>query len=314
MALKHEKPNKALLRELNELARVSETLLEALKGENRLPDDFPREQLEEYVGALTKLKDGTAEGCHIPLILARNELPRIRRKHIFDHETADEIEAKMADNAIPPIRRDDRLDKAMQPAISAITVALDEYREQAAEAPKDELPAEPAADNPQTTTITEAIAQSETVEVTLVTAMAAADEVLDSDIKEADDFNRTLQDAHSANRMARSMLRGKTIVRRWYRASINNLKDYPGHIRNAGKAIRISAAIAGPVAERVNAITGELIGYGIDQWDKLGKMFESIGDNFDDLNRGWARARKGGPFLPLTPKFKKQQKPRPWSS
>jgi hypothetical protein len=55
------------MRELREVEVYARVLAADLAGTNRLPSDFPTEQLQELLVELGSLPAGTAEGCRQPL-------------------------------------------------------------------------------------------------------------------------------------------------------------------------------------------------------------------------------------------------------
>src|SRR5205085_6578538 len=88
MALDYTGPDEGLARELREVARDANALIEALirKINVPLPLDFPKDQLIEIAESLAGLPAGTAEGSRAPLEYARNRLPAIRRAHVLSEE------------------------------------------------------------------------------------------------------------------------------------------------------------------------------------------------------------------------------------
>jgi len=294
LALKHVKPNEALSRELRETAREAQILIETLRGKNYLPDDFPLDQILGYSESLLELPNGSAEGCREPLVLIRNELPRIRRKYIFDQETADELEKELDNESAPPLRRGDNLDKAIRSVISAVTVALDEYREQATEAPDDELPQDRDLDNPSSVEISEAIDQSEKVETALTNIITAGKEILDlNDHVDSENYIRLANDARTASKVTRIVLTGRKIVKRWYRSLARKVATYPKLLKISGRSLRISVAVSRPIAARWNAIQGEVIDYGLEQIDLFGEMVEQIADNLENIGNTSNEIDKG---------------------
>jgi len=93
---------------------------------NRLPSDFPAEQLQELLVELQSLPAGTAEGCRQPLEYARARLPAIRRQFI---QTEEESRRPRADeDAPPPLTRGMTIDVRIGALVNSVTTGLDEYR------------------------------------------------------------------------------------------------------------------------------------------------------------------------------------------
>ena len=95
MALRHVPPDEALNRELLEVSRNSDALLQFLRAPNAIPETFPSSQLVEISQSLRDLPQGTAEGCRTPLEYARVRLPAIRREHILSDDQVPSL-------ALPP--------------------------------------------------------------------------------------------------------------------------------------------------------------------------------------------------------------------
>jgi hypothetical protein len=114
------------MRELREVELNARALAADLAGANRLPSDFPAEQLQELLLELESLAAGTAEGCRQPLEYARARLPAIRRQFI---KTEEESRQSWGDkDAPPPLTRGMMIDLRIGALVNSATTALDEYR------------------------------------------------------------------------------------------------------------------------------------------------------------------------------------------
>jgi hypothetical protein len=119
-------PPPSLMRELREVVSDAGALAGELEKANRLPLDFPTEQLHELLAELQSLPAGTAEGCRQPLEYARARLPAVRRQFI---QTEEEVRQPMADEDAPPsLTRGMTIDLRIGALVNSVTTALDEYR------------------------------------------------------------------------------------------------------------------------------------------------------------------------------------------
>src|ERR1700704_4429195 len=84
--LSYAAPPPSLLRELSEVASDSRALAIELDRANRLPSNFPLQQLQELLVGLQALPTGTGEGCVRPLEMALSRLPAIRKKYFQTEE------------------------------------------------------------------------------------------------------------------------------------------------------------------------------------------------------------------------------------
>lgn len=223
MALRHVRPDETLNRELLDVARDSDALLEYLRAPNAIPDTFPTSQLVEICKSLSGLPQGTAEGCRVPLEYARVRLPAIRREHFLNEDhvgpLADQDEA-------PPLLRGMGLDRLLKDLIASVTTAFDEYRRQVTEHFDDTVGPEPVVDVPDDANIRAAVAKSESVETALGNAGDQIRAATDPGSSRADRLLRTMKDAEGLNRLARAELGTKieapdpdTIMRRSHQTS-----------------------------------------------------------------------------------------------
>lgn len=117
-----------LLQELVEVQNTAVSLEQAIKEHNFVPDDFPRSQVEYLIISLSGLQNGSLEGVRAPLEHASVRLSEVRRRFFYH---ADPSEQEDENNAEPTLQRGDSLDQRFVSLLSAISTALDAYREQA---------------------------------------------------------------------------------------------------------------------------------------------------------------------------------------
>ena len=275
MALEHIRPDDALGRELTDVSRDADALLEFLRAPNVvIPDTFPSNQLAEICQSLSDLPQGTAEGCRAPLEYARVRLPAIRREHVLRE---DQVPPLADEDEAPPLVRGMGLDRLLRDLIASITTALDEYRRQATEHFDDTVKAEPLVDNPGNASIRAAVAKSRSVGTALRSAEDEIRQTTVPDSSRGDRLLRTVKDAESVNRIARAELGMKSVVLRWYRTVVDALKDYPTLIRRFGEAIELGVDVAQPLTKRWHDFWTDSAEFMLDELRKTGQTFAKIG-------------------------------------
>ena len=143
--LSYTTPPPDLMTELREVAAEAAGLAGELEKANRLPPDFPIEELRLLLTGLRALPDGTAEGCSHPLSTASQLLQEIRQKFF---ETEAQSRLPRADKeAPPPLTRGMAVDQRLGALFNAIGTAFAVYRRLAS------LTEIPAADTAPSITI-----------------------------------------------------------------------------------------------------------------------------------------------------------------
>ena len=278
MALRHVQANEALARELLDVARDSDLLLEFLRAPNAVPESFPTTQVEEICRSLSDLPEGTAEGCRAPLEYARVRLPAIRREHIIGEDQAPE---PGNEDEAPPLIRGMGLDRLFRDLIASVTTTLDEYRLQASEHFDDTVGPELAVGAHDVAGVRSAMDKSRAVEEQLHTAAETIRETTVAESSRADQLRRTVKDAENVNRLARAELGMKTVVLRWFRATVESLKDYPGLIRRCGDAIVVGVDVAQPLNQRWSDFWSNLANFALNELRECGYALQQVGDDLE---------------------------------
>jgi hypothetical protein len=123
--LEYTTPPPSLMRELNEVAADAGALADQFAITNRLPTDFPIQQVQDLLEGLQALPAGTGEGCRRPLEIAISRLPAIRKKYF---ETEQQSGGPRDGEETPPLTRGMIIDQRLSALITSITTALDEFR------------------------------------------------------------------------------------------------------------------------------------------------------------------------------------------
>ena len=271
MPLRHEAPNPALMRELQQVSADAVAVLEALASVNALPEDFPELEIRELCESLRDLKDGTDEGCRSQLESARNRIPKWRRVHFHVEDEADDD----SDNVVR-LYRDMHLDQRLGRLLISATTALDEYRAQVSEHFDDTVVAEDTFTAAGDAGAAAAMEQAVAIEAKIGAAKAEIEQRLDRTNARVDLLERRLTDGANLARTARSELRGHPIVRRWYKGVVSALQKTPALIGAAGRALRVGADVARPLYDWWEKSGREAIDSIINAVDGLGEALEEI--------------------------------------
>lgn len=240
MALEHSKPEEGLARELREVARNADALIEALtKGLNfKLPPDFPAGQLLDIARSLSEVPTGTAGGCRYLLEYGRSRLPAIRRAHVVSEEL--DFSTNVADAPLLVVRGT-LIDQRLRDLIASVTTAFDEYQRLAAEELEEPKP-ETGVSAPASLTAN-AIGKSVQTEARLNAARQTLEETANPESAHADNLKRQFSDASGLNRLARAELRMPKMVLSWYRRIVDALKDYPGLLKKTATGLKEGADV-----------------------------------------------------------------------
>jgi hypothetical protein len=242
-------PPPSLMIELREVAADARALANALvKFKQSLSSDFPVEQLQELLDELQSLPDGTAEGCRQPLEYVRVRLPAIRRRFIQTEEQS--RQPRENKDQRPPPTRGMAIDQHIGVLLSSVATALDEYRELASVDVHDPADGAPSREIDATSRdAIQAMAASEGAEKRLSLGVEQVEKIAEATSATADSLKRQMRDARGLLRIARIELRMPGFVPRWYRNTIDIVRDYPKLLQKTARAIRIGVDVARPLAD-----------------------------------------------------------------
>jgi formylglycine-generating enzyme required for sulfatase activity len=275
------------MRELQQVSADAEAVLKALGSVNALPEDFPEQEIRELCESLRDLKDGTDEGCRSQLESARNRIPKWRRMH-FHLEGEKEAES----DDVVRLYRDMHLDQRLGRLLYSAGTALDEYRSQVSEHFDDTVVAEETFDAADDAGTTAAMEQAVAIETKIGAAKEDIDDHLDPANTRVDLLKRRLTDGANLARTARSELRARPIVRRWYKGVVDALQKAPALIGAAGRALRLGADVAEPVAGWWAEVQKDALA-------SIVKAIDGLGRALEEIERRLARRRS--PRRPLAP-------------
>jgi hypothetical protein len=246
--LTYTTPPPPLMRELREVEADARGLAAELARAQHLPSDFPAEQLRELLVELESLPAGTAEGCRQPLEYARARLPAIRRLFIKTEEESHQLPAN--DDVPPPLTRGMTIDVRIGALISSVTTALDEYRALASIRDDDAADTAPSFKIDETSPdVTNAMVVSQRAEQALGNHIDELKRITKPGAVHADHLQRQMHDTRGLLALARVELRMPAFVPRWYRKTIETVRDYPSILRATAKTIRIGVDVARPTVD-----------------------------------------------------------------
>jgi len=203
--------------------------------------------LQELLGGLQALPTGTGEGCLRPLEIALSRLPAVRKKYF---ETEKESRGARNGEEVPPLTRGMVIDQRLGALLSSITTALDEYRALAS------VEADNATDTAPSLTIdasskeiVSAVESAEEAEQKLAVGVNEVEKIAEPSSQNADNLKRQMRDARGLLMIARVELRMPEFVPRWFRKTVDGIRDYPGLLLRTSKAIQIGIDVARPLAD-----------------------------------------------------------------
>jgi hypothetical protein len=271
--LAYTTPPPSLMQELNEVAADAGALAIELRKANRLPTDFPINQVQELLEGLQALPSGTGEGCLKPLEVTLSRLPAIRKKYF---ETEEQSRRSRNGEEVPPLTRGMVIDQRLGALISSIT-ALDEYRALAS------VEADNATDTAPSITIdassneiVSAVETAKSAERNLLDGANEVERIAKPSSANADSLKRQMRDASGLLRLARVELRMPEFVPRWFRKIINGIKDYPGLLLTTSRFIQIGVDVARPLADAWLRFKHDFFHLVLDSIEQAGRDFEEV--------------------------------------
>lgn len=236
------------MQELREVASDAGALAVELARANRLPSDFPIEQLQELLVGLQSLPAGTAEGCRRPLEYARARLPAVRRQ--FIKTEVDSNQAPTDGDLPPPLTRGMTIDLRVGALVNSITTALDEYRALASVEDDDATDTAPSVEIDATSPdVARAMAASLGAERTLGEHVEELERIAEPGSVTADHLKRQMRDARGLLSLARIELRMPAFVPQWYRKTVDTITDYPRILRTTANAMQIGVDLSRVVVD-----------------------------------------------------------------
>lgn len=276
MNLGYGTPSKDLLRELRQVRTAALAVVKTLGETNALPLNFPTEVLVDVCDALSGLEAGTAENCRPTLEYARNKIPEIRRSFFLLDEDDDQPIELPPDE--PRLYRGMPLDVRLNTLIGSVTTALDEYRVQAQERFDDTVRGEETIllEHPS-----ETIRPSADATLVIETSARALSEITSHRLNETPNgevLARRLADSKNLATAARSQIRSRRIVRRWFEGISHALRELPSLIGKAGRAIKVGTDVADVLSDWWTKTEHELLTAAINQVRGFGEALEQISE------------------------------------
>ncbi|MGX9961933.1 leucine-rich repeat domain-containing protein [Roseomonas sp. F4] len=286
MPLSYGPPDGPLGRELQQVAEAALGVIVTLDKLNVIPPDFPKAALHDLCTALAALPEGTAENCRPQLELARNALPKLRREHFgIEGEGAS---TTPEDAEQPRFTRGMLLDQQVNGLLAAVTTALDEYRAQAGVVVEDAVQPDDVAVPTAAAKLGGVEAQTEQVVGRLRQGVGQLDARGVSATEPGDLLRRRLRDSENLALAARSELRQRSTVARWFDGVSTAFRRTPDLIEAAGRGLSAGANAAEPLGRWLVDFLTEWVGTTVRQTRDLG----------DALQEAARRLREAAPTRP----------------
>jgi Leucine-rich repeat (LRR) protein len=282
MPLSYGPPNGALGRELQQVADAARGVIATLATLNVMPSDFPKAAIQDLCTALAALPEGTAENCRPQLELARNALPKLRREHFGIEGEGAGTPPNHAEQ--PRFTRGMTLDQRVNELLAAVTTALDEYRAQAGVPVDDSVQPEDVAVPTETAKLAGVEAQTDQVVGRLREGVTELDRHGASRTAPGDLLRRRLRDSENLALAARSQLRQRSTVARWFDGVSAAFRRTPDLIEAAGRTLSRSANAAEPLGRWLADYLTEWIGTTIRQVRGLGDALQDSGRRLRDAS------------------------------
>jgi Leucine-rich repeat (LRR) protein len=278
--LTYTTPPPSLMIELREVAADAGALATEITSANQLSADFPAEQLQELLVQLQSLPNGTAEGCRQPLEYTRSRLPAIRRKFIQTELRSHSLCRSV--DLPPPLTRGMIIDQRLGTLVNSVTTALDEYRALASVELEDGTDTSPSFKIDTTAPdVVGAIAASVVAEKNLGLGDKRVEEITEVTSTNADSLRRQMRDARGLLVLARVELRMPEFVPRWYRNTINTIKDYPKLLQKTARAMQVGVDVTRPLADAWSNFTHGYKRLILDSVEQAATGLETVGRKWE---------------------------------
>lgn len=294
-------PPPSLMVELNEVATNAGALAVELARANRLPSDFPGKQVQELLAELQTLPAGTAEGCRNPLEVARGRLPALRRKYIEPEERS--RRPRTDDEEPPPLTRGMIVDVRLGVLVNSVTTALDEYRALASVEEDDAADTAPSlAIDPASPDVLDAMAASRHAQQMLGKGVEELEAVADSGSATGDNLKRQMRDAQVLLSLARVELQMPEFVPRWYRKTVDTVRDYPRILSATAKAMTKGVDVARPMLDAWHHFEHGLVKVTLDAVERAAWGLSAVAGKWE-AERSQGNAEPGADAVPPPPDF-----------
>lgn len=276
MALKYEKPNPALTRELAYVARDAADLLRALCDANYLPEPFPLDEITDILKTLEALPHGTAEGCRVPLDHGRLRLAEIGQRYI---EPEDEDGDKKTNDAPPALTRGMAIDQAFGKLILQISYAQAQYREQAGEGDGEDHEAERIVRPGASVRLDLDAVRDEAIDVEKSYHELGNDleKQTNSVSERADQLIRQTHDVEGHARLAKNEVQKSEIRPSRLKKITAALRHLPKAIETTGKAVVTTVDVAEPFVKQWSEFWDNVLDLQIKNLRKLGENLQRAG-------------------------------------
>jgi hypothetical protein len=273
MSIDRSPPSSSLAAELDDVAADAQRLVDLLRADNALSDDFPRIQVEEICHSVGKLKFGTAHTAYQVLYYVSRRLAFIRRKHIAREDLTVAV-----DDAPPKPIRGMTLDIGFKNLIASSTTAYDEARRQLSlsedfeEVPEAEKKHDAAGSGADRLSV-----ESAAVAKRFGLAAEEFDRARNPESIRADSLARGLRDAETLGEIASTELRFPTTVANWLKRIGSEILSMPRNIERLGRFIEVGSDLTDFTYIRWSEFWHSIEKQGLMQLRSLGKDLQAYG-------------------------------------
>jgi len=267
MALKHEKPNDALMGELIEVRDAAQKLGGCLQKTNWLPNNFEEDALKNMLASLRALPEGTAFAAQANLRVGKTELQNIEETY-FRTNTAVTKDTDNQETSF--LLRRSELGQSIIVLKGTIETALSQCRKQsngdeAEDAPPDN---EQRTNNQNNLTRPKLDEKLLSIEQRMHLAHTEISEIFVEGAPSREPLERIIQDTENLSRMMRATL-ALNSASKWVWSGLGRaLKASPKALIKVMKRVKIANEIVRPLTKRWNDVQSDLTTFAHDQVDK----------------------------------------------
>jgi Leucine-rich repeat (LRR) protein len=241
-------PSLVVLREFDAVAKRAQNFAAAISAANRLPDDFPKEQVKDICESLVLLPFGTTQGGRDQLGYANLRLPDVRGEFFS-------LEQQNEDGQ--PIR-EETLDDTFSLLIAAVATAIGTIDREAGKRPPEEPPALRYGVDPSDTLIAGAMTSGRMAIESLDRIGQSLKDITNPHSENADRLRRRVSDGSGLVRMAKAEIGFHKIVPVWTRKLGESIDTIPVGLRNAADLIDLTIDLASPYIEQWSEIKRDI--------------------------------------------------------
>ena len=241
-------PSAKVQREFEAVARRAQEFASAIGSANRLPDDFPKDQVKDICKSLAHLPFGTSVGGREQLTYANSRLPDVRGKY-FKHDVN-------PDDGQPA--RDEQLDEHFALLIAAVATAISTIDRENGKRPANDILAVRYDIDPNNFLTSDTINLSHIASESLERIHNSVELVTKPNSKNVDRLRRWISDGRNLIRMAQADLQFRDFVPQHTTILRIAIEKIPLGLRVAADAIDVTVDIVEPHLKQWSEVKRDL--------------------------------------------------------